>query len=122
MIILIEQVTGIQSSEEHTVSPVISMTASPNPFTSSLQVEVHSNRSMQVNIELSDMAGRSVFSSPVEKIPIGETAYSINTENLRNGVYYLCITSSRRYYQQAASNISILDTYIDRRRFNEYIR
>ncbi|HRI61621.1 MAG TPA: T9SS type A sorting domain-containing protein, partial [Saprospiraceae bacterium] len=63
----------------------------PNPVTvgGSFSVEIRSNRTGQVNFELTDATGKAIRSYVFSEKPAGNQSYTFKISDLPTGVYFL---------------------------------
>lgn len=82
------------SANEITISEN-SVNAFPNPFNNSIQLNFNLKNNEVLNIELTDLLGKTVYSIPQKEFPKGGNSIEINFSNceLNNGMYLLKIIS-----------------------------
>jgi hypothetical protein len=81
------------TSVETVNSTAPNATAFPNPFTGQLTVQLQLAQPEQIQLSLTDMAGRNVLSMPVQQLAAGSQQLQLDTRNLPAGVYLLRIES-----------------------------
>lgn len=64
----------------------------PNPFNGELRVAYSSAEDATAQVEIIDMLGKSHYSA-AQRVTKGSNDFSINTESLPNGIYFIRITS-----------------------------
>ncbi|MBI3518432.1 MAG: T9SS type A sorting domain-containing protein [Bacteroidetes bacterium] len=68
-------------------------TVYPNPSSEKVFIEFNSNESKQMNIELFDLLGNIVLTTPITS-SLGENKVELNLQGLSNGVYFVRINNS----------------------------
>lgn len=81
------------TSVETTSNAAPNASAFPNPFTGQLTVQLQLAQPEQVQLSLTDMAGRNVLVLPVQQLGAGTQQLQLDTRNLPAGVYLLRIES-----------------------------
>jgi hypothetical protein len=71
------------------------MTATPNPFTSTIQVTIGSDRNENATVSLVDLAGRELYKKPIN-LQQGVNRLSIDGSKYTPGSYYLKLTTADR--------------------------
>ncbi len=66
----------------------------PNPFTNKFVVNVNATETTNLNISLVDISGRIIKQIMNDAVSAGLNTYSINTENLQGGIYFVKIQSN----------------------------
>jgi hypothetical protein len=59
----------------------------PNPTSGEVNLTFESNTAADVNVVIRDIAGREVYRQVEGKRMAGSQTITINTDNLRNGIY-----------------------------------
>jgi Secretion system C-terminal sorting domain len=76
---------------------IASAEVSPNPVSGSvLNLNINAIASVDMQLRLTDAAGRVVMQNPNLRLIAGENTHQINTEQLANGIYYLSLTADGR--------------------------
>jgi hypothetical protein len=76
------------ASDESTVQENdIAVDAYPNPFRSSIYVQVSNPEEKSVSMSMVDLMGRNVALKPLDKTPEG--AHVLDTDQLSGGMYFL---------------------------------
>lgn len=68
----------------------------PNPFSNAITIEGLTTSSQNINIQLFDMSGTMVYDAKI--VRINNEAMTLNTSNLKTGVYLLRITDGLNHY------------------------
>lgn len=63
----------------------------PNPFTGSSYVNVEVNKACNLTLEVSNLMGQLVFSTPERKVNKGTTRFEIKGDHLTPGVYFYSV-------------------------------
>lgn len=71
----------------------------PNPFNGELKVAYNSAEEATAQIEIIDMLGKSHYNA-AQHVSKGSNDFSINTESLPNGIYFIRITSGQEVTTQ----------------------
>ncbi len=66
----------------------LEMTAFPNPFNSTTKIGYSLNKSSDVNIILSDVSGRLLYSQMFSNQTVGEHSVTIDASDLPTGIYF----------------------------------
>ncbi len=67
----------------------------PNPFKESIQVVINTVNAQNIAIEIFDMSGKLVVSTPNQNVNRGTNTLSISTNDLNEGLYILKITTEK---------------------------
>lgn len=65
----------------------------PNPFTDYVQVELTTEQTSTVKLQLTDLYGRVVYNREIGAVSAGNNLYNINTSALAAGTYILSVTA-----------------------------
>lgn len=77
--------------EEMLETPELSVTISPNPFTTQVSAQISLNRPQRLMIELTDITGRRIQTA-TGVYARGSSELKLNVGNLPGGVYFLKVT------------------------------
>lgn len=82
--VVVEPCVGIEAHEAN----ILSLVVYPNPAQESLNLQVSSSSSSQLNIEITDAVGRMVHSSRLNTIS-GTQVFPVNIVTFDNGIYFI---------------------------------
>jgi hypothetical protein len=74
--------------------------AFPNPFRESAELKYLMKQSGDVEIQLTDVQGRTVISQILRNQPAGLNTYSLNGSALPPGIYLIRLTMNGQVYQK----------------------
>lgn len=80
---------------ENLPTDVEKLSVYPNPFNESIQVIIDAANAQDIVIEVFDMSGKLVISTPNQSINRGSNTLSITTNKLNEGLYILKITTEK---------------------------
>lgn len=90
-------VSGINETDNSTVSE---MSIYPNPCKELVNVTLIVTENSNVKIELFDISGRLITSPVNSEIAEGKSDFTINTQDLKKGFYFIIITANNHKYSQ----------------------
>lgn len=72
----------------------------PNPATTTATLQLQLNKAENILVSITDMQGRTVYTTGMQNMPAGETNVALPTARLQPGIYNCSVTSSTgsKYY------------------------
>lgn len=83
----------------------------PNPFTDYVQVELTTEQTSTVKLQITDLYGRVVYNREITTVTTGDNVYNINTATLAAGTYILSVTAradTDKLYNTTSKQINLV--------------
>lgn len=93
-------VSGIQTGTGNSILDPERVTAFPNPFWESAELNYQMKQTGDVEIQLTDMQGRTVLSQVLKDQPAGLNTYRLNGTDLSPGIYLVRLTMNGQVFQK----------------------